>query len=234
MMLTWEQSTILELVESHGQHTVSFISKLLGWTGETPWKGNSGLPGPNKKAGCHSHTWCTQEVLSVGLLVAPLGVRILGAVENSISYTPILWPSDAKSWFTGKDPAAGKDGRQEERGAMENEMVGWHHWLDGHEFEQTPGDSEGQGSRARRSPRGCKELDMTYQLNSNNKTKGLVFSWFSLTRSQVISLRHLPGSTGILLESRLTHGVHQTDSQCPRCPRGNLTNKSLCSAKFCA
>ena len=63
----------------------------------------------------------------MGLLVAPLGVRILDAVENSISYTPILWPSDVKSRFTGKDPAAGKDGRQEERGAMENEMVGWHH-----------------------------------------------------------------------------------------------------------
>ena len=60
MMLTWEQGTILELVESHDQHTVSFISKLLGWTGETSWKGNTDLPVPNKKAGCHSHAWCTQ------------------------------------------------------------------------------------------------------------------------------------------------------------------------------
>jgi len=55
-----------------------------------------------------------------------------------------LWPSDGKSQLIGKDPDAGKDGRQKEKGAAEDEMVGWHHWLSGHEFEQTPGDSEGQ------------------------------------------------------------------------------------------
>ena len=59
---------------------------------------------------------------------------------------PILWPPDAKSWLTGKDPNAGKDRRQEEEGVTEDEMVGWHHWLNGHEFKQTPGDSGGQGS----------------------------------------------------------------------------------------
>ena len=68
---------------------------------------------------------------------------------------PILWPSDVKNpfihWkrthsFTGKDPNAGKDWRQEEKGMTEKEMVGWHHGLNGHEFEQTLGDSEGQGS----------------------------------------------------------------------------------------
>ena len=48
---------------------------------------------------------------------------------------PILWPPDAKNWLTGKDPDAGKDWRQEEKGMTENEMVGWHHRLDGHEFE---------------------------------------------------------------------------------------------------
>ena len=48
--------------------------------------------------------------------------------------TPILWPPDAKSWLIGKDPDAGKDWRQEEKGTTEDEMVGWHHWLDGHEF----------------------------------------------------------------------------------------------------
>ena len=55
---------------------------------------------------------------------------------------PLLWPPDAKSWLTGKDPDAGKDWGQEEKGATENEMVGWHHWLNGHEFEQTLGDSK--------------------------------------------------------------------------------------------
>ena len=60
--------------------------------------------------------------------------------------TPILWPPHAKSWLTGKDPDAAKDWGQEEKGTTEEEMVGWHHWLNGHESEQTPGDSEGQGS----------------------------------------------------------------------------------------
>ena len=59
--------------------------------------------------------------------------------------TPILWPPDAKNWFTGKDPDAGKVWRQEEKGTTEDERVGWHHWLDGHEFEQAPGVGDGQG-----------------------------------------------------------------------------------------
>ena len=59
---------------------------------------------------------------------------------------PIFWPADMKTRFIGKDPDARKDGGQEEKGATENEMVGWHHWINGHEFEQTPGDGEGQGS----------------------------------------------------------------------------------------
>ena len=67
---------------------------------------------------------------------------------------PILWPSDAESWLTGKDPDAGKDWRQEEKGITEDEMVGWHHWLNGQEFEQAPGDGEGQGSPVCCSPWG--------------------------------------------------------------------------------
>ena len=66
-----------------------------------------------------------------------------------------------KSRFIGKDLDAGKDGRQEEKGTTEDEMIGWHHRLNGHEFEQTPGDSEGQGSLACCSPWGLKELDAT-------------------------------------------------------------------------
>ena len=73
-------------------------------------------------------------------------------VENSIEVPQkiwnnyILWPPDVKSWLIGKDPDAGEDWRQEEKGATEDEMVGWNHQLDGHESVQTPGDSEGQGS----------------------------------------------------------------------------------------
>ena len=78
--------------------------------------------------------------------------------------TPILWLSDVKSWLTGKDPDAGKDWRQEKR-TTEGEMVRWHHWLKGHELEQAPGVGDGQGSLAGCSPWGCKESDMTEQLN---------------------------------------------------------------------
>ena len=62
--------------------------------------------------------------------------------------TPILWPPDAKNWLIWKDPDAGKDWRREEKGMTEDEMVGWHHWLYGHEFEQALADGMGQGSLA--------------------------------------------------------------------------------------
>ena len=65
---------------------------------------------------------------------------------NAEAEAPIFWSSDAKGRLIGKDPDAGKDCRQEEKGTTEDEMVGWHHQLNGHEFEQTPGDGEGQGS----------------------------------------------------------------------------------------
>ena len=65
---------------------------------------------------------------------------------DTVAETPILWPPNAKNWLIGKDPNAGKDWRQEERGVIEDEMVEWHHWFDGHEFEQAPGVGDGQGS----------------------------------------------------------------------------------------
>ena len=74
---------------------------------------------------------------------------------------PILWPLDEKSWLVGKDPHAGKDWGQEEKGMMEDEMTEWHHWLNGHEFEKTPGDGEGEESLASCSPCGYKVLDMS-------------------------------------------------------------------------
>ena len=78
--------------------------------------------------------------------------------------TAILWPPDAKSWLISKDPDVGKDWRQEEKGMTEDEMVGWHHWLNGHEFEQALGVGDGQGVLACCSPWGCKELDIIEQL----------------------------------------------------------------------
>ena len=70
--------------------------------------------------------------------------------------TPILWPPDVKNWLIWKDPEAEKDWRQK-KGMTEDEMVGWHHWLDGHEFEQAVGVGDGQGSLVCCSPWGCKE-----------------------------------------------------------------------------
>ena len=79
--------------------------------------------------------------------------------------TPILWPPDAKNWLIWKYPDSGKDWRQEETWTAEDEMVGWHHRLDGHEFEQALGIDDGQGSLACYSPWGCKEWGTTERLN---------------------------------------------------------------------
>ena len=78
--------------------------------------------------------------------------------------TPILWPPQAKSWLIGKDPDAGRDWGQE-KATTEDEMAGWHHWLDGHEFGWTPGDGDGQVGLACCSSWGRKELDTTERLN---------------------------------------------------------------------
>ena len=83
---------------------------------------------------------------------------------------PVLWPPDVKRWLIRKDPDVGKDWRQEEKGTTEDKMVGWHRQFDGLEFEQAPGDGEGQGSLVSCSPWGHKEMDVTQWLNnSNNK-----------------------------------------------------------------
>ena len=80
-----------------------------------------------------------------------------------ISYIkdPVLCPPEGKSQPIGKDPDAGKDWGQEEKGTTEDEMVGWHHWLNGHELEQTPGDGDGQGGLVCCSPWSCKDSDTT-------------------------------------------------------------------------
>ena len=84
---------------------------------------------------------------------------------DAVAETPILWPPDAKNWLIVKDLDAGKDWRQEEKGTTEDDVIRWHHQLNGHEFEQAPGVADRQGSLASCSPWGLKELDMTEQLN---------------------------------------------------------------------
>ena len=122
--------------------------------------------------------WCFWTVVLEKTLESPLDCKEIQPVHlkgdqpwvftgrtDVEAETLILWPPDVKSWLTGKDPDAGKDWRQEEKGMTEDEMVGWHHWLNGHEFEQALGVGDGQGSLGCYSPWGCKESDMTERLN---------------------------------------------------------------------
>ena len=89
---------------------------------------------------------------------------------------PVLWPPDVKNRLVGKDPDAGKDWRQEEKGTTEYEIFGWHPWLDGHEFEQAPELVIDRGSLACSSPWGRKESDLTQQLNWTDAIKKNFFN----------------------------------------------------------
>ena len=80
--------------------------------------------------------------------VHPKGIQSWICIGSTDAESPILWPPNAKNWLIGKDPNAGKDWRQEEKGTTENKMAGWHHQLDGHEFEQALGIGDGRGSLA--------------------------------------------------------------------------------------
>ena len=136
--------------------------------------------------GCESWTikswvlknWCFLTVVLEKILESPLDYKEIQPVNpignrswifigTTDAEAPILWPPDAKSWLIGKDPDAGKDWRQEKKGMTEDKMAGWHHQLNGHEFEQAPGDGEGQESLTCCSPWGRKELETTERLNSN-------------------------------------------------------------------
>ena len=120
--------------------------------------------------------WCWRRLLRVPWtarrsFVNPKGNQswIFIGRTDAEAEAPILWPPDAKSWLIRKDPDAGKDWRQEENGDTEDKMVGWHHQLDGHEFEHAPGVGDRQGSLVCYSPWGWKESDTTEWLNWTEK-----------------------------------------------------------------
>ena len=128
------------------------------------------------KEGWAPKNWCFLTVVLEKTLQSPLDCQEIQPVHpkgnqfwifigrtDVEAETPILWPPDAKNWLIWKDPDAGKDWSREEKGMTEDEMIGWHHWLDGHEQAQGVGD--GQGSLACCRPWGCKESDMPQQLN---------------------------------------------------------------------
>ena len=115
--------------------------------------------------------WCFWTVVLKKTLESPLDCQEIQPVHPKGNQSWIfigrtdaearkLWPSDAKNWLIGKDPDSGKDWRQEEKGTTEDEIAGWLHWLNGHEFEQAPGAGEGQGSLACFSPWSGKASDM--------------------------------------------------------------------------
>ena len=122
--------------------------------------------------------WCFSTVVLEKTLENPLDCKEIQPVHpkgdqswvfigrtDAEAETPILWPPPANSWLIGKDPDAGRDWGQEEKGTTEDEMVEWHHQLNGHEFGQTPGVGDGWGGLACCDSWGYKELDTTEWLN---------------------------------------------------------------------
>ena len=134
------------------------------------------------KASWALKNWCLWTVVLEKTLESPLDSKEIKLINpkgnqpwiftgrtDTEAEAPILWPPDAKSWLIGIDPDAGKDRKQEEKGTTEDEMVGWHHQLNGHEFEQALGDGDGQGSLVCCGPWGSWIMQsMTEQLNNSN------------------------------------------------------------------
>ena len=102
---------------------------------------------------------------NVNIYLIKLVLKWFFGRNDAKAETPVLWPPHVKSWLIGKDSDAGRDWRQEEKGTTEDEMAGWHHRLDGHEFGWTPGVGDGQGSLVCCDSWGRKESDMTEGLN---------------------------------------------------------------------
>ena len=144
------------------------------------------------KEGWVLKNWCFWTVVLEKTVESPLDCKEIQPVHpkgnqpwiligRTDAEAPILWPLRwPKSWLIRKGPDAGKDWRQEEKGTTEDEMVGCHHRLNGHEFEQTLGDGEGRGSLACYSPGNRKESDTTERLNSNNTDTASSLSVHSL------------------------------------------------------
>ena len=190
------------------------------------------------KEGWRPKNRCFQTMLLEKNLESPLDSKEIKAVNpkgnqswifigKTDAGAPILWPPDAKSQLFGKDADAGKDWRQGEKGMTENKRVGWYHWLNGHEFEQTLADSEGQGSLGCCSPWGHKELDTTEWLKNNNKEHyhvaylkkyvllgtSLVVEWLRLHASSAEVPGHIPGqgTRSYVLQLKCSHVTKKTE-----------------------
>ena len=145
--------------------------------------------------------WCFWTVVLEKTLESPLDCKEIQAANpkgdqswvfigrtDAEAETPVLWPPHAKSWLIGKESDAGRDCGQEEKGTTEDEMAGWHHWLDGRESEWTPGDSEEQRSPVCCSPWGHKESDTTEWLHNNiTDNVEISSSWEAVTSKTLCS-----------------------------------------------
>ena len=133
------------------------------------------------------NSWCSWTVVLEKTLESPLDCKEIQPVHpkgdqsrvfigriDAEAETPILWPPHAKSWLTGKDPYAGRDWGQEEKGMTEDGMAEWHHRLNAHEFGWTPGAGDGQAGLVCCDSWGCKESDMTEQLNWTERINNLL------------------------------------------------------------
>ena len=142
----------------------------------------------NYKESWAQKNWCFWTVVLEKTLESPLDCKVIQLVNpqgnqswifigrtDAEAETPILWPPDVKSWLILKGPVAGKGWRQEEKGTTEDEMVGWHHQLDGHDFEETLGVGDGQKGVVCCSPWGRKESDTTVLLNWNDAEAPIIW-----------------------------------------------------------
>ena len=149
--------------------------------------------------------WCWRRLLTVPWIVRrsnqsiPKGDQswVFFRRTNAKGETPVLWPPHVKSWLIGKDPEAGRDWGQEEKGTTEDEMGGWHHWLNGREFERTPGDGDGQGGLVYCNSWGSKESDTTERLNWTELNKNSDPGIFEWRRKWKPTLVFLPGKSHV-------------------------------------
>ena len=179
------------------------------------------------KEGWVLKNWCFWTVVLEKTLKSPLNCKEMKAVNpkgnqswifigrtDTEAETPILWPPDAKNWLIRKDPDGGKDWRQGETGMTKDEMVGWHHRLNGHEFGQTPGEGEGQGSLVCCTPWDHKESDKTVWLN-NNRSSFFFFSQIFI-RHLCANLRRISNPSSYPLPSSLVRKTGKGRALDPR------------------
>ena len=146
--------------------------------------------------------WCWRRLLRVPWTARRSKQSILRGDQSRLfigrtdveAETPIFWPPDEKSWFTGKDPDAGKDWGQEEKEMTKDEMVGWYHQLNGHGFGWTPGVGDGQGSLACCGSWGHKESDTTERLNWTESFSIIEYSWSISFRIDLFDLLRVQGT----------------------------------------